>query len=74
MNTSPSSASSTLQDKFNNSVDHGCKSNNDAFELDYDLTKVVRMTHNGCCGYEAVMRFLGVKTSMRDFVVNVLSR
>ncbi len=76
MNTSASSASSassTIQDKFNNSVDHGCNSIHDAFDLDCDLTKVVHMTHNGCCGYEAVMRFMGVKSSMRDFVVNVLS-
>ena len=66
-------SSTALQNKFSNSVDHGCNSIHVAVNLDYDLTKVVRMTHNGCCGYEAVMRFLGVKSSMRDFVINVLS-
>lgn len=67
-------SAASLQDNFNNSVDYVPNSIDDSVNLNYDLTKVVCMTHNGCCGYEAVMRFLEVKTSVRDFVDNVLSR
>ena len=71
---STSASSNSPQDKINNSDDHTNNSSDYSVDLSHGLTQVVHMTHNGCCGYEAVMHFLGVKSSVKDFVVNVLSR
>jgi retron-type reverse transcriptase len=65
--------SSCQQNETSNPFNQFVTSIKCSFELDYDLTKCDTMAHDGCCGYYAIMQFMGLKSSMKEFTVNVLN-